>query len=341
MSLESKVARDNPLVQAITATILARKIDAHPARVAVERYGDTPATRALVATIGSEGGFLIPSQLSSEVFVDALRPLSVIRRHVPAANFVEMPNGNLSFGRADSAPASGWIGESVAQDESTELTFGTVSMMSRKGWTEQAISNSLLRYGAPDLESIVFRQLLKNFAATQDAAFIAGNGGLQPKGLVLSAASTTAATSSPTNAQIIANLQDLIAALETNNVKMVAPAFLMTPGIREFLAGLTASGSGNFLFPSLGHDGTLFGIPAEISNNVPSETIILVDAASLIIGTAFMELRLHTGAYHNASGTLVSAFDRDESVARLVSGVDIALTNANAAATLTGVTWAA
>jgi HK97 family phage major capsid protein len=331
--------RHNAMVQALTATIMGRKLGIPPARLALERYGDTPAARALVATIGSQGGFLIPSELSSEVFIDALRPLSIVRRHVPAANFLAMENGNLTIGRADSAPFSSWISEDSPQQMVAPTTVGAVTMLARKSWVAWPVSNDLFRRGAPDLESVIRSQLLKNLAATEDAAFINGNGGLQPKGLL--SAGTTNASSGTTNAEIIADLQGLFATLEGASVKMTAPTFMTTPAIREHLMTLTAAGSGNWQFPSLSHNGTILGIPMEISTNVPAHTVILVDAAELLIGTAFVEINLLTSAtYTDTSGNRVSAFDKDETLIRLISGTDIALMHTAAAAVLNSISYA-
>jgi HK97 family phage major capsid protein len=342
MNAKPKFAQYDALTQALTATILGRLRGVSPITIAADRYApDAESTRALLASLGASGGFLVPSELSSDFFIDALRPLSVVRRHVPKANFISMPHGNISVGRADSAPATGWINEDAPQQMAAAPGFGQVEMMTRKAWATAPVSNSLLRFEAPGLEGVVLGQLLKNLAATEDAAFINGNGGLQPKGIMVSAGTTNTATSSPTPAQVTSDLQGLVSALETKNVPTHAAVFLTTPAGREYLTSLTAAGSGNWQFPTLSEPGkTIFGLPMEVSNNVPAGAVILVAASEILIAQSFMDVSLRDGLYTDVNGVKQSSFENDEKLIRIISGVDIALQHSASAAVLTGASWA-
>ena len=88
MNAKPKFAQYDALTQALTATILGRLRGVSPITIAADRYGpDARSTRALLASIGASGGFLVPAELSSEFFVDALRtfrPEILVITHRPS-----------------------------------------------------------------------------------------------------------------------------------------------------------------------------------------------------------------------------------------------------------------
>src|ERR1700722_7215912 len=109
----STAARDCALTHAICAAILSRHVGKDAALTACERYGAKSLSfRALVASLGSAGGFLIPSTLDGAAVIYALRAHTVIRRHIPRENIIATPHGNVTLGRADTAATVGGIGVS-------------------------------------------------------------------------------------------------------------------------------------------------------------------------------------------------------------------------------------
>ena len=115
--------------------------------------------------------------------------------------------------------------------------------------------------------------------------------------------------------------------------------------VRDYLATVISS-SGQFQFPGVS-EGRLFGWPLAATQNVPTNLggssnqseIYLVDMDAFLIGQSLIEIHLGTGMYKDSSGTLCSAFDRDETLVRLVAGIDCSLRYAEAAAVLTAVPW--
>jgi hypothetical protein len=90
-------ARDNSLVQTLTATILSHGSTKSAPLIAGERYGwESLSVRALLASTVAGGGALIPTDLAVAEVIDSLRPLTVVRKHTPPANVLVMPFGNLS-----------------------------------------------------------------------------------------------------------------------------------------------------------------------------------------------------------------------------------------------------
>jgi HK97 family phage major capsid protein len=329
---------NNLLVKAICSQMLGAAQSKASSLACGERYGwgadNLPLLRALMTDTVGGGGTLIPIDLDTQTVVNGLTAATVIRRHVPKENFIFMPHGNMDFGRVDAPASAGIIGEGVAQKSPTLPGFGQIQMSAKKIWASVPISNSALRFGAPDLESIIASQLLISYGVAEDSAFISGAGGYSPKDLILSAATNTAATSNP-----IADLQGSLAALEGASVPMRAPLWITTPDIKETLQTLTATGSGNFLFNELNTHGTILGIKLSATTAVPAGTVILVDAGELLVGTAFIETRMMSAAmYLDSDGVARSSFDRDQTVLRLVVGSDLIAKHAEAIAVLHGVT---
>lgn len=339
---ESTASRDCALTQAITASILSRGTGHHPARVAAERYGsESLSVRALLATEGGFGGYLVPSELYQAQVIAALTPLTIVRRHTPVQNILPLRHGNLTIGRVDAPPAVGFIGEDVATPAATGTAFGDITLVSHKIMATQPISNDLIRSGSPEIENVVRDLLLREFAVVEDAAYLAGPGSeFSPKEIMASAATKNTATASPTNAQIISDLQGLVSALTAAKVPMLSPVFFMPPNLREFLLTLTNT-SGNFQFPEVS-DGRLMGIPVASSTSVPAGVVMLVDMSEFILAQSELDITVAPGAtYTNGSGDRVSAFDLDQSVLKIVMGIDCALKHSASAACLVSIPWAA
>jgi HK97 family phage major capsid protein len=189
------------------------------------------------------------------------------------------------------------------------------------------------------VENVVRDLLLREFANVEDKALLQGTGAnFAPKGLRYLAKTVNAATSTPTNAQIAADLLGLVSALTAANVPMLAPTWFMTNTAREFLLTLPSS-SGVFQFPDVSA-GTLMGYPVASSTSVPSGVVILADMSQFLLGQSELTVTLMPGAtYTNSAGTRVSAFDTDTSVIKLVMGIDCALKHDEAAACLVSASW--
>ena len=258
-----------------------------------------------------------------------------------------MPHGNLLIGRANGSATVGWIGE----DQQTVISappFGEIALQAKKATAAIPVSNSLLRFAAPELERIVRDQVLRQYAAVEDAAFLRGVGSQwTPKKNRYSAATVNTATLSYSVTTVLSDLQGLVSTLENANVPITQPVFFTSPKVKKYLLTATAAGSGNLMFPQI-QDGKLLGytleattaIPANLGGSTNQSEIYLVDMGEAIIGQAYLDVTVHNGGtYHDGSGNHIAAFDRDESIVRRVGGVDFALRHTASAAILTAVPW--
>jgi len=92
----------------------------------------------------------------------------------------------------------------------------------------------------------------------------------------------------------------------------------------------------------------VFGWPIEATTSIPvnlgtdsnmSERY-LPHAGEFYIGQSFSEINLLSSAtYTDANGNRQSCFDRDETLVRLVAGIDSTLAHKEAAAVLTACPW--
>jgi HK97 family phage major capsid protein len=227
-------------------------------------------------------------------------------------------------------------------------SFGEIFLQAKKATAAVPVSNSILRFAAPDLERIVRSQILRQYAAVEDGAFLNGVGSrYTPQGIRNIAATVNTSTLSYSVTTVLSELQGLVSALENANVPMTRPVFFTSPKVKEYLLTAVASGSGERMFPEIGA-GLLLGYPIEVTTNISAtlggssnqSELYLCDMGEALIGQSYLDVTVHGGGtYHDGSGNHISAFDRDESLVRVVGGVDFALRHSGAAAVLTAVAW--
>jgi len=221
------------------------------------------------------------------------------------------------------------------------------ALQAKKSVTILPVGNDLLRWSDPSVDGIIRDQLLKQYSSVEDYYFLLGNGAVNtPKGIRNLAGTINTATLSYSAATVLADLRGLIALLEDASVPMISPVWFCSPKTRQFLTTAVDS-VGALQFPTMA-DGKLLGYPIESTTNISStmgssnnqSEIYLIDMDSFIVGTAYIDLDLQGSAtYHDDSGNHLSAWDRDESVIKLVVGVDCALKHSAAAAVLTQVPY--
>lgn len=135
--------------------------------------------KALNVTSDTQGGFLAPPEMSSEIIRDLIE-YSPIRQYASVrgtnANEVIYPT------RGDITNAK-WVGEMEPHDEST-ITFGQKEVEVHELATYVDISNRLLQ-DAPQAETEVRTALAEDFGQKEAEAFLWGNGVKQPEGLMV------------------------------------------------------------------------------------------------------------------------------------------------------------
>ena len=248
-----------------------------------------------------------------------------------------------------------WVGENTSTNAS-DVKLADVKMEEKWIKTVVPVSNKLVRVAGERATTLVTNDITENFARGMDIACLRGSGSqYTPKGMRYWAdtANISAMTTSGGNVTletIDADLTGMIKALENADIPMIRPGWGFGPNVKWFLMTRRDS-NGNYIFRDEMKSGLLWGLPFAYTTAIPQNLgtgsneseIYFADFAQLVIGDGMqMIFKISSEAtYKDASGNLVSAFDRDETVVRALAGMDFIARHPKAIAIKTGVTWGA
>lgn len=347
----AKVAR---MVRALAA---ARGDNRVAAQIALDRGFGEDVAASLNILDPSAGGVLVPANLSSEV-IELLRPRSVVRSL--GARSLPLQNGNLTIPRLKGGATVGYIG-SDSDAPVTGQQFDDLKLSSKKMAALVPISNDLLSYSGvnPNVDRMVVDDLTAAVAAREDKAFIRDNGtGNLPKGLRFWArpGNVRAAPDLSVIADPIARLQAiehalnaLILLLEMADANLVTPGWIMSPRTFRFLEGLK-DGKGNKAYSEMA-EGQIKGYPIGRTTQVPANLgtggneseIYFADFADCFIGEdeTLMIDYSKEATYKDSNGDVVSAFQRDQTLIRVIAKHDFGPRHVESLAVMDKVTWGA
>ncbi|KKN90102.1 hypothetical protein LCGC14_0232150 [marine sediment metagenome] len=303
--------------------------------------------KALQAGDFTAGGALIPPEFAAEI-IDLLRSRSIVR--AAGARVLPMNSGTLTIRKATGSSTASYVGEST-DIAKTEPTVGQIVLNSKKLAAIVPISNDLLTFSSsPAADEFVRDDLVLSIATREDQAFLRDTG-LQdtPKGLRYWAqAANVSGTNGTSAANVELDFKELIDDLEGNDVKMIRPVWFMAPRSKNHLINLRDT-NGNLIFPDVrGASPTLYGYPVFVSTNIPvnlagagnQSEVYFVDMIDAIIGEATaLEIAVDASGAYMESGTLKSAFSRDETLIRAISRHDFAVRHEESVAIKTAVVW--
>lgn len=347
----AKVAR---MVRALAA---AQGDHRRAAQLALDRgYGEEVAA-SLNILDSAAGGVLVPANLSSEV-IELLRPQAVVRRM--GARSMPLQNGNLTIPRLKGGAMVGYIG-SDTDAPVTGQKFDDLKLVSKKMAALVPISNDLLSYSgvSPNVDRMVVQDLTSALAAREDKAFIRDDGSSNtPKGLrfwaqpsnVIAAPDLSAVSDAGAIiAHIDLALNALILLLENADANLVSPGWMCSPRTYRFLESLRDA-KGNKAFPELA-DGKLKGYPLARTTQIPSNLgasgkeseLYFVDFADCFIGedeTLLIDYSKEA-TYVDGDGKTISAFQRDQTLIRVISKHDFGPRHVESIAIMEKLTWGA
>lgn len=152
------------------------------------RMGDrAPADelRALTVSSDPQGGYLAPAEMSGE-FIRDLTLFSPVRS---VASIRSTGAPSVIYPKRTSITNAKWKGEGQAQ-EASEPGFGQAEIVVKEVNTFVDVSNQLLADSAGQAEQEVRLALAEDFGQKEGAAFVNGDGALQPEGFMVNAAIT-------------------------------------------------------------------------------------------------------------------------------------------------------
>ena len=307
-------------------------------------FGDAEVAKALNTAGVSTGGALIPQNFIPDL-IELLRARVVVRKLNPM--IVPMPGGNATVPRLAAGATAAYQGE-LDDIGVSQQTFDDVQLNAKKLTALVPVSNDLIRRAPIGVEAIVRDDLVETLARREDIAFLRGDGsGNSPIGLLNLAAADNKLLVAPFADQQPATLtntaigvvQGMLLQMEMNMCRMARPAWIMSPQVKWFLYGLR-DGVGNFIFKDEMDTGKLRGIPLETSQQLPTNLltgdspgtpngseIFLVDFADVVLGETFNITvdASDVAAYKDGGGNMVSAYQRDQTLFRVISEHDLNL----------------
>ena len=313
-------------------------------------YGEQhPVTKALVSGSGPSGGFLVPPEYVAEV-IELLRPQTVVRASGPIG--LSMPRGTMTLPRQNQAATAGYGGETTPIAAS-QPGLGVIVATYKKLTALVPVSNDLLRYSDPSADQLVRDDIVQVLARREDLAFIRGDGTEgSPKGFLTFCPAFNVVASNPawtlnTAAQEIGQAINLI---ETGNVPIVRPVWLMNPRSKNFFLNVQNS-VGAYVYRDEMLKGTLLGVPFRTTTQIPtnlvvgpnadcSEVYLVEMSQAMILDSMTLELGVSREAsYVDASGTLVHTFQQDQSLVRAIAEHDFQMRHDEAIVVIKGVRW--
>lgn len=305
---------------------------------------------ALSTVTPGSGGVLVPENFSTSV-IESLRPRSVVR----SMGAVSLPlnNGNLTLPRVIGNTQVTYLGteEDIAI---TDMQFGDLKLSAKKAAAIVPISNDLLAYAGvnPRIDVQVSNDLATSMGLSEDLHFIRSVGtGSLPKGLRYWAPAGNVAGAPAGVTLVIVDLYlgGLMLRLEGANVDLAGCGWLMAPRTIRWLQSLR-DGNGNKAYPEI-DTGLLKGYKFALTTQIPTNLgvggneseIYFVNFADCYIGEdATLAIAISTEAsYKDGAGNTVSAFQRDQTLIRVISKHDFGPRHVESVAVGTGITWGA
>ncbi len=344
---------DHDIACLVRCTVLCRSNIMDIPRVAAERFGNERLSAAMQSNDFTAGGAFVPD-LYVPRLIQGLFARTIVRSMgIPT---VPIEFGSLSQPRITSGAVASYYGEG---QDIAETSAGTdrMTLIPKELAGLLPMSNTLLMQSSPGADTVMMNQLSIGMGIGEDLAFIRGpKAGAGPTGLRYLAAaanifveSTSVDRTKPTVAEVEAWLGKLELALENANVPGISLYYTMAPRVKKYLQNMR-DGNGNRIYPELSDpdNPSIRGISVKVTTSIPSNLgagadseIMLLDASQQMIGE---NPRINIAAstetsYKNATGVMVSAFQRNETVLRMIMWNDINTQHPESIAVLTGVRW--
>lgn len=316
------------------------------AKFAETEIGDKEVAMA-ISTASNSGGALVPENIASEI-IELLRPKSVVRSL--GASTVPLTNGNLSIPRLVGGATSNYKGENDKQNAEGG-SLDDVKLSAKTQMSVVPMSNELIGKAGFRVESIFLNDMIMAVSNRQDKAFLRDDGTNDTptgfKKIATDAGRVEAWSGTADLATIDAYLDKLILGLMQSDSNMIMCGWAMSPRSFMKLQGLR-DGNGNKAYPEMA-TGFLKGWPIKHTTNIPvnlgtgtnESEIYFADWNDVIIG----ETDVYTidfsreATYNDSDGNLVSAFSRNQSVLRVVTGNDVGFRHLEGLQLGTKVTW--
>jgi HK97 family phage major capsid protein len=320
------------------------------------RFGDDIVARALNGSVTGEGGALIPQDFMADL-IELLRAMTAVRGAGPME--VGMPMGNLTIPRLAGGATASYQLElddiAVSQER-----FDDVNFVAKKLTAMVPVSNDLIRRAPIGVEEVVRDDLVQTIARREDLAFLRGDGtdkgpiGMRTLCLAANLITVAAMPATPAPGDqltaILAGASAAILQLQNGMSRMIRPTWIMAPTIARFIA--TARDQvGGFYFKDEMAGLRFEGYPVRLTQQIPTNLVMttftkaseiyFVDMADFVIADTYnVVVDASDVASYNPGAGMVSAFQRDQSVFRVIAEHDCNMRHLQSLVVLLTQDWA-
>jgi HK97 family phage major capsid protein len=320
------------------------------------RFGDDIVARALNGSVTGEGGALIPQDFMADL-IELLRAMTAVRGAGPME--VGMPMGNLTIPRlAGGATASYQL--ELDDIATSQERFDDVNFVAKKLTAMVPVSNDLIRRAPIGVEEVVRDDLVQTIARREDLAFLRGDGtdkgpvGMRSLCLAANVITVAAMPAAPAPGDqltaILAGASAAILQLQNGMSRMIRPTWIMSPTIARFIA-VARDQVGGFYFKDEMERGTFEGYPVRMTQQIPTNLVMttftkaseiyFVDMADFVIADTYnVVVDASDVASYNPGAGMVSAFQRDQSVFRVIAEHDCNMRHLQSLVVLLTQDWA-
>jgi len=293
------------------------------------------------------GHFLVPDEWASEI-IEYLRPQVTVRRL--GAQTIPLIGGTMHIPAMVGGGEAHYVGESE-DIPTTKPTFDEKTLVAKKLAALTVISNDLLRKASYNVLNIVRNDLINAIAAREEYAFLYDNPeATNPSNPNLIKGLKTLANVLPSKGDVNADIAQAELALKNAHIRFVRPGIIMSPRTENFLKYYYDDITGTYPFMQEMRNGTIFGYPYAVSFDIPTNLeinslqngteLFFVDFNEVIIGDSNeMYIDVSTEAAYKVATDVVSAFQKDQTLIRVITENDMILRYNAAAVVISPLNW--
>jgi HK97 family phage major capsid protein len=290
------------------------------------------AFKALSVSTPSEGGFTVPIEMVNEM-IPLLYAQTAVREL--GARTIPMSNGNLNIPKITGGSVSYYDGENRAATKSQQ-TFGSVKFSSKKLLTFVPTSNDLIRNSSIEADRYIRDDMIQQTKLKMDyTAFYGAGTEFAPIGI------KNVTGISKTSVSAVIGADDpgtMMGILMSKNLPMTSVGWAFNGTVWAVLYNLKTS-TGAYIYRDEMKEGKLLGKPFVVTNQIATgadahglSDIFLGDFSEFIVAEELgLEMTASQEAsYDNGNGSIISTFQNDQTVIRLLAKHDFNIRHAEA-----------
>lgn len=231
------------------------------------------------ATVAGTGGYLVA--VDNVGFLDVLAPQLVVAK-LGATRLTGLV-GNTTVPKMVSGATAYWLASEGAPGiTESNAVFSQAALAPKTVGAYSEFSRQLMLQSSPSVNKVIARELSRRVAVAIDAAAINGAGGAEPLGILNVPTGLGAFTGGSLDLAALVNAQSDLA---TSYIDSTQASYCTTPAVAALLSARQKfTGSDRALWEGPLSDGSVAGLRAIASTQMPTATMILGDWQYLYLG---------------------------------------------------------